>query len=94
MLLLKGLGTIFHKLGFLERAAELLEYSLNLYNKMYGKESFNYAHPCSHLSVIHHQLGNFTRSREMADKVYKILGNGMNLPIGPGMLNIRILCMI
>ena len=84
MLTFKALGATFQKLGQLEKAAEVLEHSLELYDKVYSEESPSYAHPCSYLSVIHHQLGNFTRSREMADKVYKILGNGTNVPIGPG----------
>ena len=87
MLTLKALGVTFQKLGHIERAAELLEYSLELYIKVYSEKSPSYAHPCSYLSVIHHQLGNFTRSKEMADTVYKILCNGADVPVGPGMLD-------
>ena len=80
-----GLGAgVYYDLGHLEKAAEVLENSRELYDKQYSEESPSYAHPCSYLSVIHHQLGNFTRSKEMADKVYKIFGNIMNVPIGPG----------
>ena len=84
MLTFKALGATFQKLGHLEKAAEVLEHSLTLYDKVYSEESPSYAHPCSYLSVVHHQLGNFTRSKEMADKVYKILCNGTNVPVGPG----------
>ena len=69
MLLLKSLGATFQKLGQLEKAAEVLEYSLEFYDRVYIEESPGYAHLSSYLSVIHHQLGNFTRSRKIADKV-------------------------
>ena len=83
MLTFKALGVTFQKLGHIERAADLLECSLELYIKVYSEESPSFAHPCSYLSVIHHQLGNFTRSKEMAETVYKILGSGANVPVGP-----------
>ena len=86
MVMLASLGEIFQDLEHHERAAELLEYSLEFYNKVYSEESPRYARPCSYLSVIHHQLGNFTRSKEMADKVFKILGNSTNMPDDPGRL--------
>ena len=75
-----GLGAgVYYDLGHLEKAAEVLEHSLELYDKQYSEESPSYADPCSHLSVIHHQLGNFTRSKEMADKVYMLLNNATNI---------------
>ena len=75
-----GLGAgVYYDLGHLETAAEVLENSRELYDKQYSEESPSYADPCSHLSVIHHQLENFTRSKEMADKVYKILSNATNI---------------
>ena len=92
MLTLKALGVTFQKLGHIEKAAELLEYSLELYIKVYSEKSPSYAHPCSYLSVIHHQLGNFTRSKEMADTLYKILCNGADVPVGPGMLGTSYYC--
>ena len=80
-----GLGAgVYYDLGHLEKAAEVLENSRELYDKQYSEESPSYADPCSHLSVVHHQLGNFTRSKEMADKVYMLFGNATNISAEPG----------
>ena len=78
-----GLGHVYYDLD-LEKAAEVFENSRELYDKEYSEESPSYADPCSHLSVIHHQLGNFTRSKEMADKVYMLFGNATNISAEPG----------
>ena len=72
MLTLKALGVTFQKLGYFKKAADLLEDSLQLYDLVYGDTSPSYAHPCSYLSVIHHHLGNYSRSKEMADKMYQL----------------------
>ena len=80
-----GLGAgVYYDLGHLEKAAKVLENSRELYDKQYSEESPSYADPCSYLSVIHHQLGNFTRSKEMADKVYMLFGNATNISVEPG----------
>ena len=82
---IKGLGMLFKDLGHFEKAVEVLEYSLE-FNYNSEESEPGYVYLCSCLSILHHQLGNFTRSKEMADEVYKILSNGTNLPYLPGML--------
>jgi len=79
-------GGNFPEIGYFKKAADLLEDSLQLYDLVHGEPSPSYAHPCSYLSVIHHHLGNYSRSKEMADKVYNIFFNGTDVPVGPGMI--------